>query len=346
MVRDAAGHSINDRENILVVETRHLGDVLFATPAIRSLKIGKPKSRLTVLVRNALVPILEKNPHVDEIIGYWDDDYVSGMRDLRARSFGAAVLLDRDERMAQLAFQAKIPVRIGYDRPQSRKYLTVAVPRTEPGTSEIHWSLKLAMAAGGANTDERTELHSGSVNSGEKTLKKLGLESGSYVLLHPGSDTSVQFKRWPVGRFADVARQIADLGETVVVTGVARESNLADFFRSVKNCLPLIGQTSLHELIDLIRNSRLVVTNDTGPSHIAAALGRPCIVIAGFADPGIYHPYPSPHHVLYHPLACSPCFGSSFDPQDCPYVSCLKNVSVEDVVRRAASILENLKSPV
>ncbi|MBI4178148.1 glycosyltransferase family 9 protein [bacterium] len=324
-------------QRILVVETRHLGDVLFATPALKSLKTAFPTAHLAILIRPGLEEVLRSNPHVDEILFYEDDQYVETVANLAGRGFGLACLLDRDECLARLVFQAGIPRRIGYDRPAARPFLTDAVPRTEGGRSEIFWSLRLALAAGGAAVEERTELFA--ADPASENLVEWNLISNAYVLIHPGSDAGVPYKRWPVDRYAAVTRALASSGHVVAVTGVASERPLVPAFLEIPGCRVLIGRTSLADLIDLVAGSSLVITNDTGPSHIAAALGRPCISITGFADPKIYHPYPEPHRALHHPISCGPCFGGGFDPQDCPYRSCLNLVTVEEVLVNAAEMI-------
>lgn len=317
---------------------------MFATPALRSLKSAYPASHVAVLIRRGLEALLKKNPAVDEILCYEDDRYVETVNMLREKSFDAACLLDRDERLAQLIFQAGIPNRIGYDRPAAARFLTAAVPRTERGMSEIHWSLGLALAAGGIPTEERLQIFRDDASLA--AIAAWGLPENEYVILHPGSEYSVPYKRWPVERFAKVSEALVRNGHTVVVTGCADEMTLAGFFPKNDRCKLLFGQTTLDDLIGLVSFCRLLITNDTGPSHIAGAFTRPCIAITGFADPKIYHPYPEPHRALYHPIPCSPCFGSAFDPRDCPYHSCLKTVSVEEVLSHAEVLLANANPPI
>lgn len=318
---------------MLVIETRHLGDVLFATPTFKSLKLAFPSSHLTAMIRPGIEAVLKNNPWIDDVIFYEDEKYIQMVAELSVREFDRVYLLDRDERLAQLAFQAGIPMRIGYDRPATRRFLTLGIPRTERGKPEIYWSLRLARATGGNPVDERIELFAG--RDPAITCFKWELEPNGYILLHPGSNSSALYKRWPVERYSEVARRLVDNGQTVVVSGVDSEKQLADFFVKHPKCHLLFGQTSLEDLIDLVATCRLLITNDTGPSHIAAALDRPCIAVTGFADPRIYHPYPSPHMALYHSIRCSPCFGSQFDPIDCPYHSCLKTVTVDEVLSNA-----------
>lgn len=315
-----------------------MGDVIFATPAIRSLKIAYPKYRLAVMMRRGFESLLQGNPHVDEIIPYADGEYVRIVGDLARRPFTTAILLDRDERMAQMVYQARIPARIGYDRPASMRFLTKPIPRTEQGTSEIHWSVRLAYAAGGKPVDEKPELF---VREDEiaAACRKFELPHRNYVVIHPGSDSSAAYKRWSTERFAAVARQLQEKKMTVVVTGVTSERRLGRFFRKQNAGKILLGDTTLRELVHLIAGSRLVITNDTGPAHIAAALERPCVAVTGFADPKIYHPYGGPHRYLYRPISCSPCFGRTMDPADCLYMSCLKMITVDDVLSAASELL-------
>ncbi len=325
-------------EKILVIESRHLGDVVFAMPALRSLKTAYPAAHVAALVRPASAAVLNNHPSVDEILPYEDDRYVDLVDSLAARSFDLACVMDRDERAAQLAYQAGVAVRIGYDRPANLPFLTHPVSRTDQGSSEIRWSLKLAYAAGGAPVDETPEIFP--ANDWLVRLRRWSLDPGGFVLIHPGSEPSAPYKRWPVERFAEVARKLADDGHTIVVTGLPAEKYLEKYFLKIPSIRSLVGETSLEELIALVSGARLVITNDTGPSHVAAALKRPCITVTGFADPKIYHPYPDPHRVLFRPIACSPCFGRRWDPQDCPFHSCLKAIGVEDVLKQAVELLD------
>lgn len=339
----AGSTPVADAPRILAVETRHLGDVLFATPALRSLRKAFPKSRIAILLKPGLESLLNGNPNVDEVLLYEDGKYTQMVEMIAGRNFDTAVLFDRDERPAQLVFQAGVPKRIGYDRPPARPFLTTAVPRTEQGKSEVIWSKKLAEAAGGVQVEDHTELFLGTLTA--KVFLKWNIQPGRPILIHPGSESSVPYKRWPVDRYAEVAQHLLENGHTIILTGLSSEQPMADVFPKDARCISLFGQTSLEELIHLISKCRLLITNDTGPSHIAAALNIPCIAITGFADPKIYHPYPQPHRALYHPIPCSPCFGSSFDPFDCPFHSCLKMVTVEEVLENALQLIGGATNP-
>lgn len=329
--------SLNGPRRILVVETRHLGDVLFATPAIRSLKLAFPHAHLAVLICPGSEAVIRHNPAVDEILLFDKNHFPKMVEILADRQFDLACLLDRDDMLAQLAYLAGIPRRIGYDRQSCVRYLTDAVPREQKGTSEIHWSVRLAYAAGGRPVEERTDLFLERNN--RMAMEKWNLEPRSFIILHPGSDPAVVYKRWPAQRFAEVARRLIERGHRVVITGLASENILKSVFPSHPLLSILVGGTALQDLICLINACRLLITNDTGPSHIAAALNRPCIAVTGFADPKIYHPYPEPHRAIYHPIPCSPCFGSRFDPQDCPFHSCIKAVTVDEVVTQATDLI-------
>ena len=163
----------------------------------------------------------------------------------------------------------------------------------------------------------------------------LGLRRDSYVVVHAGSQ--LRSRRWPAERFAQVADALAREGLQVVLTGVASERPIVSKVRDHMRlpALDLTGLTSLGGLAALVARARLVLANDTGISHIAAALKAPSVIVASGSDPRRWAPLERRRHrVLWHPTECRPC-----SHRDCPIGHpCALGVSVEQVTREALDL--------
>ena len=165
----------------------------------------------------------------------------------------------------------------------------------------------------------------------------LGLERDSYVVVHAGSQ--LESRRWPPERFAAVADTLAQDGLQVVLTGVASESGITARVRQAMHApaLDLTGLTSLGGLAALVARARLVVANDTGISHIAAALKTPSVIVASGSDPKRWAPLDTRRHrVLSHPVACRPCPHGT-----CPIGHpCALGIHAEQVIHEARNLAE------
>ena len=180
--------------------------------------------------------------------------------------------------------------------------------------------------------------------SWRSTLHKSVNDGCSYVLLSPGSNSNG--RRWPLHDFMEIAGKIADLGYKIVVVGMDNLDNPSAAFRKVDSkIINLIGKTDLSELLDLIKGASLIISNDTGPAHLAIGLGMPTIVIVGGGHFGSFFPYPldimnGKVRFLYQIMECYHCFWrcdkrtSSFDP-----FPCVSAVSVETVRRVCGELL-------
>ena len=163
----------------------------------------------------------------------------------------------------------------------------------------------------------------------------IGLEPDSYVVVHPGAQ--LPSRRWPAERFAQVADTLAKAGLQVVLTGTREEATVTQAVRRAMKSPPLdlAGLTSLGAVAALVARARLVLANDTGISHIAAALQAPSVIVASGSDPRRWAPLDRRlHRVLWHPTECRPCAH-----RDCPIGHpCALGVSVEQVTQEARKL--------
>jgi ADP-heptose:LPS heptosyltransferase len=160
------------------------------------------------------------------------------------------------------------------------------------------------------------------------------LEPGRWFVLHAGA--SAASRRYPAERFIEVAQELSRLGYRTVLTGSTEERELTEAIRaSVPNSLSLAGQLSLGELAALIASSPLLITNNTGPAHLAAGVGTPVVDLYALTNPQ-HTPWQVPSRVLSYAVPCAPCFRSV-----CPeeHHLCLRGVSSAEVVTAALELL-------
>ncbi|MFI4859157.1 MAG: glycosyltransferase family 9 protein [Phycisphaerales bacterium JB063] len=296
-------------KNLLVVMPTWLGDCVMATPTLRALREHYPDARITALVRHDIRPILDGLDSLDRILSVRKRDKAAPKKKTRRRrtlvglgrrlskgGFDTAVLLPNSFKSAALVSVAAIPRRVGYDRDGRGMLLTDRlIPRRHRGkflpVSTLDYYLGLARYLGAACTSHAMELATrpGSDAMAKQRLRDAGFEidAGELLLINPGAQKAM--KRWSPERFGALIDNAADrLGVTPAVTGSPAERAVLDaVIASAKTPvldLPKLGM-DLHLLKSVVKMSRLMLTNDTGPRHIAAALGTPVVTLFGPTTP-------------------------------------------------------------
>ncbi len=316
---------MNDRRdwrefrNVLCIRPDNLGDVLMTTPALASLKESVPGRRVTLLTSRAGAEIARHVPPVDEVMIFdppWyrhddsgnSDGIFRTVNDLKAGQFDAAVIFTVFSQnplpTAMLAYMAGIPRIAGYCRENPYALLTDWLPDTEPlygARHEVQRQLDLATALGATPTSSRLSLRIPGHLEGRvrDSLLAAGVEvDRPWLLLHPGA--SETRRRYPPERYAAAARElVARLGAQVVLTGSKPEQALAESIASHagKGVFNAAGRFSLDELIVLIASAPLIISNNTGPVHIAAAVQTPVVVLYALTNPQ-HAPWNVPHRIL------------------------------------------------
>lgn len=347
---------------ILCVRLDQLGDVLMTTPAIRALRESGPDRRITLLTSSGGAAVARMVPEVDEVLTY-DSPWMKaspaksdGRADLamierlRAGAFDAAVIFTVYSQnplpAAMLCHLAGIPLRLAHCRENPYQLLTDWVPEPEPQQftrHEVRRQLDLVETIGARTADHRLSLRVSAESRGriDATLRRLGLgDDRGWVVIHPGA--SAPSRRYPPDLFAEAARGLVrDAGCRVVFTGGAAESDLVESIRRAMDAPSdsLAGRLDLGELAALIARAPALIVNNTGPAHIAAAVGTPVVDL--YALTNLQHtPWAVPSRVLYHDVPCKPCYKSV-----CPmeHHDCLRLVRPEDVVRAARDLLASAR---
>ncbi len=360
---------------ILVRGTNWLGDAVMTTPALLRLREKFPAAHIALLTPEKLRDLWANHPAVNETISFTASEsvFVTGKR-LRAGKFDLALVLPNSPRSALEVFLAGIPERTGYARPWRNVFLTQAVAsradavkmhkRSEAeiktliaasphhasrithhaSAHQIHEYLHLT-AALGANPEPLAPLLAVTSEEIEAAKKKFGLEKITQPVfgLNPGAEYGPA-KRWPVEKFIAAAREIQQRTNCIwLIFGGGNDVELAERIAaeihppsSILHPQNLAGRTTLRELMALLKACHVLLTNDTGPMHVAAALGTPVVVPFGSTSPeltGPGLPGDTRHRLLKSDAPCSPCF-----LRECPIdFRCMNGISVERVV---AAVLE------
>jgi len=327
------------------------------TPAIRALKESVPGRRVTLLTSSSGARLLPLVPEVDDVIVHdaaWmkaSAEQPSGASErrlvarLRARRFDAAVVFtvySQSPLPAALACHlADVPLRLAHCRENPYRLLTDWVRETEPehGTRhEVQRQLDLVATIGCRTHDERLSLTvpSRALEEMRGRLAELGMDRARpWVVIHPGA--SAASRRYPAERFAVVVRQLAWSGCPIVFVGAQDETPLVELIRGMARVpsISLTGTTDLAQLAALLSLAPLLIANNSGPVHVAAAVGTPVVDLYALTNPQ-HTPWRIPSRVLSHDVPCKYCYKSI-----CPegHNACLSGVAPERVVRAASELL-------
>jgi lipopolysaccharide heptosyltransferase II len=351
-------------ENVLAVRLDAMGDVLMTGPALRAIKSSRPSRRVTLLTSPSGAEAASLLPMIDVVVDYdapWmkstplrEDSRpdLAMVERLRSAGFDAAVIFTVYSQnplpSAMLCYLADIPRRLAHCRENPYQLLTDWIPDPEPDRlirHEVRRQLDLVAAVGCRDADERMGLRVPEVARARvgALLRELGLgATRRWVVIHPGS--TAPSRRYPPEHFAKAARSLIERdGLEVVFTGSEAEGDLIEAIRAdmAAPSHSLAGRLDLAALAALLEYAPLLISNNTGPVHVAAALGTPVVDLYALTNPQ-HTPWAVPHRVLNHDVPCKWCYKSV-----CPegHHGCLRLVEPEDVARAARELLDPPESP-
>jgi len=307
----------DEPRNILVMLPNWVGDAVMFTPLLRQLRRQFPQAQMTLAGRAGPVAVLRPNPWTDKLL------VAAALADLwrlRERGFDLAVLGPNSFRGALGAWLAGARRRVGYGRNGRGLLLSEALPppRQAKGAlavvPAIDYYLGLGRALGCQTDDRRMELQIDPRDQQRagQLLEQAGFDPARpLAVLNPGGSYGTA-KLYPAGRFAAVADGLADrLGFQIVINAGPGEQAIAQAIQQAMGRPPLLDLAAVGNSLGLLKaiiaRSSLVVTNDTGPRHIAAALGANLVTIFGPTDPGRTELYYSRERIVRVDLPCSPC---------------------------------------
>jgi heptosyltransferase-2 len=358
----------------LVRGVNWLGDAIMTTPALMRLREARPNAHIALLTPVKLAELWQHYPAVDEVIAIErGDTLVCVAKRIRRGRFDTAVLFPNSPRAALEAFLARVPVRVGVARPWRTWTLTKVVPGSKaltarrsaaevqrlirddpskprdsfrPGAHQVHDYLTIVGMLGGNTTPIAPAIH---VTEAEVSaiLSGFGANPGKALLgLNPGAEYGPA-KRWPEESFVEAARRLtAQTDCHWWIFGGAGDVHIAGRIAAAigqGRAQSLAGKTSLRELCAAMKACSVVLTNDTGPMHLAAAVGTPVVVPFGSTSPELTGPgWPAGHghELILGQAPCAPCFRRT-----CPIdFRCMTSIDVDRVVQALLNSMRNSAS--
>jgi len=335
---------------ILIVNVNWLGDVLFSTPAIRAIRKRYPHAYIACMIVPRCREVLELNPHLDEIIIYDEKKEYKGLGGklrlisaLKARRFDTVFLFHRSLTRTLMVALSGIKERVGIYNPKRGFLLTKKV---EPQKSDVHKVEQFLIIvkvkdipAAGKNMElfisEEDEAFA------RDYLRSEGVKEGKpIIVLNPGGNWNL--KRWPAENFAKLGDKLAGLFEAqILITGAEKDIELGNTIAGMMKHKPVVtcGKTTLRQLAAVLKRADLVISNDSGPMHIAVSQGTKTIALFGPTDPKVTGPYGGEGYVVIQKPSGKPeCEITCYNLR-CEDNVCMKAITVEDVLKEAGKML-------
>ncbi len=339
---------------ILIRVNNWIGDVVMVSPALRAVRRTYPRAEITLLARSWVIDSLRGSPYFDRLIEYDRKGVHAGgwgrwklIRRLRRERYDMALLFQKAFEAALFAYLARIPRRIGFSTDARGWLLTDALALPKQGHHVEHF-LQLAEAVGCDTTDRRLSFHvtPAARDAAYRFMRQHRLlEAPLRVGIHAGASKAP--RAWHASRFAEVATALASqMGARILLFGSDADAPLLETIRRESGdvCLaPPRGQ-SLQVMAALMEHCHLVVCNDSGPMHVAAALRVPIVALFGPGSPERTGPFTDPAlvRVLTRDYPCSPCrqdFFRECRPAESGKPFCLEEISAAEVVAASRDLL-------
>ncbi len=330
-------------KNILFIKLRYLGDVVLCTPLLPLVHKRFSQAKITFLVNPGTAEVLEGNPYLDAV---WElprqswRHQLKFIQQIRKRAFDVVVDLTDGDRSAFLTWLSGAPVRLGYNREQRlRGKLYTQVLPSAYGTMhmvEYHQQALVGLGIHESVGEPEMFIQSEASQPGEDALGVISTNVQPIVLLHPAARYGN--KTWPLERFAEVADWLSEQGIRVVLIGGQQDMLLGQQILNRTTHKPenLMGKTSLSQLVAIMKQSQLLIGNDGGPMHMAAAVGCPVVGLFGPTDPAVWGPRGTKVRVIYKGVDCEKCFYTECTRGT---ESCMRQISVAEVCQAALSLL-------
>ncbi len=357
VLRDAGWENA---KNILCVRLDTIGDVLMTSPAIRALKEGHEDRKVTLMTSSRGAEAAALIPEIDDVIVYdspWmkatparpNSSYDKAIIDcLKKRKFDAAVIFtvfsQNPWASAFLCYLAGIPLRLAQSRENPYQLLThwvKDIETAETARHEVRRQLDLVETVGGVTTDERILISfpEDALQAMRHRLARRGIDfSRPWVVIHPGA--SAPSRRYRADGFAAIARKLIDDGFQIVFSGDRSERRLVKQIQEMIGAptYSLAGYLSLIDLAALLKLAPMLISNNTGPVHVAAGVGAPVVDIYALTNPQ-HTPWGVPSRVISHDVPCKNCLKSV-----CPlgHHDCLRLVRPSEVVQAIYSLLNEV----
>ena len=353
-------------KKILIINPFGIGDVLFTTPVIHTLKDTFFGVKIGYLCNSRGQAVLENNPYIDYIFVYEKDEFealrkksnfawlkkiIGLLNRIKKEHFDLALDFSLNTQFGFFSWFAGIKERAGFDFKKRGAFLTRKIRLS--GYSDKHiveYYAKLLKSLGVELKYRKLELYpkKEDIDKAEEILTRAGISQSNLVGIIPGAGRSwgkdAYLKHWPPEKFAQLADKIIENHQAkITIMGDFIETEIAQ--RIIKNmrheALDLSGKTTIGELSALLSKMKLVITNDGGPLHMAVALGIKTVSIFGPVDERVYGPYPpsQDHIVIKKDISCRPCYQNFKMPECQRNRECIGAIGIEDVLEAVRRLL-------
>jgi lipopolysaccharide heptosyltransferase I len=330
-------------KKILIVKPSSLGDIVHSLPFLYSIRNRFPDAEIHWLVAKGLEGLLQGHPMISRLHVINKDGWknIKNMtatfseiknlsKNIRSENYDIAIDLQGLLRSGIISYASHAPVRIGFK--EAREGSAIFYTNKIEGGREIHAVdryLKIAAALGCETSDVKFPMPPFEETAQTGRIKN---ETGKYAVIVPGARWET--KIWPYEKFGRLASM---LPMKSIVIGSSADIGISEEIERLSKgaAVSLVGKTDLKELTSLIKDAALVVTNDSGPMHIAAAFDIPLIAIFGPTNPVRTGPYGKRHIIVKAGADCAPCY-----KKKCGNIKCMDNITVEQVYKAVKDILK------
>jgi heptosyltransferase-1 len=371
-----------DFSKILLIKLSAIGDVVNTLPVLNKLRRRYPNAQIDWLVTPVIGELLQHHPALRDVIDFTRDksappwawpalkSYAQLAAKLRPAGYDMVIDLNGQLRTAFLAFATGAPVRIGFDKPRasvwanSRKVTDDFRKHAWQGAREGAWlfythfmplptldvhvidhylSVGKLLGFDESPADFSFHIPQAAQDRVDALLRQRGVANKQLVVISPRGNWET--KRWPDEKSADVARHFLQRGYAVAVVGAPSERDVgANIARLAPGTVDLTGETSISDLAALIARAAICIAHDSGPMHLAVALGRPVVSLFGPSAAIWAGPYHRENAVVRADLACSPCYLRRLS--SCPNGhACMNDLSAQAVIERAEGVLGTMLAP-
>lgn len=335
--------------NVLVIRLSSLGDVVLTTPLLSNIKAARPNSRVSVLVKKAFADVFLGHPAVDEILIFEERGLLGWLGEIRRRHFDVCIDLHDNLRSAVWRIFSGAERTVRYDkRTRERRTLVQSKkssPRLKPSVKDRYLECLAALEI--PVKERRTSLHvADAAKLPEDWLRAFG--EGPLIGVAPGAAHAT--KRWLPERFASAADSLAEKmsGRVILLGSPSDELSVRAVLQHLKSpAQSFAGRTTLREFILLIKRCSVLLTNDSGAMHVAAAQGVPAAAVFGptVRDFGFFPEADCAEPVEAGDLYCRPC--SLHGTESCPegHFRCMREISTKQVLEAAERALAQSPNP-
>lgn len=330
-------------KNILVIKLGGLGDLILATPSFKMLRQKFPQAKISLLINSNLEPIVKNCPYIDDLILFEPkkNKFLELINSLKRKEFDLCVDFKNNNFTHFIAYLSGIPLRYGFLKGLNGFLLNYPETLSSDLSEEpVKQQFRILKKLGVSSFDEALELWPAQKDDDfiSGLLKEKGvLETDKLIGLVISASPKWPTKNWPMDNFSQLAESLVRQGLKVVLLGEAYSKEKAERFPKDKRIISLVGETDLNQLISLIKRLDILITPDSAPMHIAAAVGTKIIALFGPTDPKRHIPPAKDISVLFEGIDCQPCYKRMCVSKD--DLACLNKISVEEVLNKIIQMI-------